>query len=97
MARRAARADDNHCQIVRALRAIGCTVQSLAAVGDGCPDLLVGSRGVNLLLEINDGDKPPSARRLTADQIEWQAKWLGTPVAVVSSVEAAIKEVTWWA
>lgn len=90
--RRAARVDDNHPQIVDALRGIGATVQSLATVGKGCPDLLVGYRGINLLLEIKDGSKPPSARRLTPDEEAWHATWRG-PVAVVESVDEALRAI----
>ena len=39
---RAARVDDNHVAVVEALRKAGAMVQSLAAVGDGVPDLLIG-------------------------------------------------------
>jgi hypothetical protein len=87
--RRAARVDTNHAVIVGALRACGATVQSLAQVGGGCPDILVGYRGRNLLLEIKDGSKPPSARKLTADQVPWHAEWRGA-VRVVDNVDSAI-------
>lgn len=83
-----ARTDENHAPIVNGLRSIGATVQSLAAVGDGCPDLLVGYRGVNVLLEIKDGDKPPSRRRLTPDQDDWHSWWRGQVVTVKSLDEA---------
>lgn len=33
--------------------------------------------------------KPPSARKLTDDQVEWHAGWKGQ-VCVVDSIEAAI-------
>lgn len=36
-------------EIAEALRRAGCTVQSLAALGNGAPDLLVGIDGRNLL------------------------------------------------
>jgi Holliday junction resolvase len=49
--RRAARTDANQDGIVAALRGAGASVQSLAATGKGCPDLLVGWRGANLLME----------------------------------------------
>lgn len=42
--RRAARTDANQTAIVEALRKCGASVQSLAAVGKGVPDLLVGLR-----------------------------------------------------
>ena len=86
--RRAARTDTNQTAIVAYLRANGCTVQSLAATGKGCPDLLVGWRCVNVLLEVKDGDRPPSERRLTPDQKAWHLSWRGQ-VAVVDSPEAA--------
>jgi len=91
--RRAARTDTNHTTIVDALRSMGCTVQSLAAVGKGCPDLLVGYSGKNYLLEIKDGKKPPSKRALTPDQTAWHRAWRGH-VAVVCSVDEAL-DVIW--
>jgi len=87
--RRAARTDENQEQIVKALRAVGASVQSLAAVGHGVPDLLVGYQGKNILIEIKDGNKTPSKRKLTDDQMKWHESWNGGAVAVVDSVDAA--------
>jgi Holliday junction resolvase len=87
--RRAARIDENQEQIVKALRAVGASVQSLAAVGHGVPDLLVGYQGKNILIEIKDGNKTPSKRKLTDDQVKWHESWNGGAVAVVESVDAA--------
>lgn len=87
--RRAARTDANHEQIVKALRAVGATVQSLAAVGQGVPDLLVGYQGKTFLLEIKDGTKTPSQRKLTDDQVKWHETWTGGVIAVVDSVDSA--------
>lgn len=89
--RRAARTDATHTEIVEALRKAGATVHSLAAVGKGMPDLLVGVRGITLLVECKDGSKPPSARRLTPDQQDFMRTWTGGPVAVVDGVEAALR------
>lgn len=86
--RRAARVDANQAAIVAALRAAGCSVQSLAAIGKGCPDILVGSRGLNWVLEIKDGAKRPSARRLTADEQEWHDSWCGTVLIVYTPRDA---------
>lgn len=85
-----AKKDANHSEIVDALRRIGCTVRDLN--DKGLPDLLVGIRGVNILLEIKDGSKPPSARKLTADQEKFFAEWKGQR-AVVNSVDAALEVV----
>ena len=89
--RRAAKVDANHTQVVMALQAAGATVQSLAAVGQGVPDLLVGFQGKTLLMEVKDGQKPPSHRRLTEQQITWHGAWRGGPIAVVDGVEAALR------
>lgn len=88
--RRAAKTDRNQPEIVAALRKVGATVQSLAAVGDGVPDLLVGFRRATYLLEIKDGKKPPSARELTPDQVAWHLSWCGGPCIVVNSVGEAL-------
>ena len=84
MPRTNARKDANHDDIVRFLRDAGATVQTLHQVGKGCPDVLVGWRGANLLLEIKDGSKPPSKRQLTPDEGEWHDRWRGQ-VAIVKS------------
>lgn len=89
--RRAAKVDANQQQIVSALHAIGATVQSLAAVGQGVPDLLVGFQNKTFLLEIKDGQKPPSARKLTDQQVAWHQAWKGAAVQVVDGVDAALK------
>lgn len=87
------RRDANHTAVVDALRQYGVSVLILSDVGDGCPDLLVGFRGVNLLLEVKDGRKPPSARKLTAAEQEFFRDWRGT-VYVVFGVEDAIDVVS---
>ena len=86
---RAAKVDANQSEIVFALRGVGATVQHLHAVGKGCPDLLVGYRNQNILMEVKDGAKPPSGRKLTPDQVEWHGSWRGT-VCVVKSVDEAL-------
>ena len=85
----AARVDANQPAIVAALRNVGATVQPLHMVGKGCPDLLVGYRGVNYLLEVKDGSQPPSRRRLTADELNWHGYW-GGQVAIVENEDEAL-------
>ena len=89
--RRAARTDQNHDEIVQALRKAGATVQSLAAVGAGVPDLLVGFRKQTFLVEVKNGQASPSERKLTPAQVIWHHNWNGGPLAVVGSVEDALK------
>lgn len=90
MPRRAAKIDRNQPAIVAALRKVGASVSPLHGAGDGVPDLLVGWRGENLLMEVKDGEKPPSAQKLTPKQVEWHGKWLGQ-VVVVRSVDEALQ------
>lgn len=86
--RRSARTDANHAAVVKRLRAIGASVEDLSAVGGGCHDLAVGYHGRNIFLEVKDGTKPPSARKLTPDQLDWHARWRGQVTVVESADEA---------
>lgn len=88
--RRAAQVDRNQAEIVAALRAVGCSVVPMHAVGEGCPDLAVGRAGVSYWIEVKDGARPPSERRLTPAQVRWHAEWRGKPPVVVTSVAEAL-------
>jgi len=94
--RRRGRVDENHAAIVDLLREFGCSVISTAGVGDGFPDLVVGFQGVTHLIEIKDGDKSPSRRRLTDDEREWHATWRGEAVYVLESARDAEQLVRQW-
>lgn len=83
--RTAAKVDANQKEIVAALRRIGATVQCLHMVGHGCPDLLVGWHGENILMEVKmtGGD-------MTPDELKWHAAWQGE-VNVVRSIQDALE------
>ena len=85
--RRAAKIDANQTAIVQALRDKDACVQSLATVGKGCPDLLVGYRGRTILMEIKSHEKAI----LTKDQNVWANCWNGGPLWVVYTVEQALE------
>ena len=87
--RRAARVDENQGLIVKALRAYGATVRIITQ-GDGIPDLLVGYRGHTILMEVKDGNKPPSARQLTTAEQIFFDQWTGGKLFIVNSVEEAL-------
>ena len=89
----AKRVDENQARIVAALRQMGASVQDLSAVGRGVPDLLVGYHGNNYLLEIKDGDKPPSKRKLTQHQMKWRDEWRGTAHTIIC-LDDAIEVIT---
>lgn len=92
---RAYRTDKNQKDIVNALRKVGYVVQHLHSVGVGCPDILVGAGGVNILIEIKDGDG-----KLTPDQVTWHAVWKGqvaiarTPDEALEIVKNAVEQKT---
>ena len=67
---------------------MGASVESLAGVGCGCPDLLVGYNGHNYLFEVKDGAKAPSRRRLSPDESTWHARWNGQVMIVINGPDA---------
>lgn len=93
MARFAAKVDANHKAVVQALRDEGgdaVSVFSLADVGRGVPDLLVGIHERTYLCEVKDGDKPVSRRSLTPDQQRFVRQWCGSPVVILLSPGHAV-------
>ena len=84
---RAARTDKNQTEIVQALRQVGASVQSLAKVGDGCPDLLVAYRDRHYVMEVKT-----AKGKVRPQQISWCDEWVGT-VHLVRSVDEALKAI----
>jgi Holliday junction resolvase len=80
---RAARVDRNQREIVAALRKAGASVEHLHAVGKGVPDLLVGYKGRNYLLEVK-GERG----KLTPAQVDWHEGWIGLAHIVRTPQEA---------
>jgi hypothetical protein len=90
--RQAARVDNNHSEIVEVLEKMGCTVQSLAQLGHGVPDLLVFSDRhpqKTFLAEVKDGRMKASKRRLSEDERAWVNEWPGC-VYVITDSESAV-------
>ena len=81
------RVDANQAEIVAALRKVGASVVSIADIGKGCPDILVGFRGVNHLMELKT-----ATGTLTDDEREWRAAWRGSGF-LVRSVEEALRAI----
>lgn len=84
---RAKRVDKNQPEIVDALRTAGASVHLLHDQGRGCPDLLVGIYGRNLLIEVKseDGD-------LNELQKKWHGEWKGQ-VITVRTVQHALEAI----
>lgn len=92
MSRRACRLDENQQDVIDALTAIGCSVQSLSGVGSGCPDILCGTGGAGgflVLMEVKNPAKPAADQALTNAQKKWHREWLG-PAHVVYNASQAI-------
>ena len=88
--RRAARTDRNHREIIEALRAAGAAVTDTSAVGGGFPDLTVSYRRAWYLIEVKDGQKSPSRRKLTGDQQTWHGQQHATVHVVLTAHEALV-------
>ena len=86
--RRDAKTDSNQREIIDALRQIGASVYPLHFAGKGCPDLIVGFRGRNFLLEVKT-----ERGRLNAVQSDFHRLWCGQ-IAVVRSRQEAVETIT---
>ncbi len=81
----AAKRDMNEKRIVEALRGVGATVAHLSS--PGMPDLLVGWRGENFLLEVKT-----TKGTLTPVENAFFDGWCGH-AAIVRSVDEALKAI----
>lgn len=92
---RASRIDENQPEIVAEFRKLGCSVECTHFYADGFPDILVGISGFNVLVEIKNGAKPPSQRKLTQFQGFWHLAWQGqvTIVKDIAEVRELVSQV----
>jgi hypothetical protein len=86
--RYARRIDANQGEIVAFFRKAGAVVDIVSHVAGLGYDLVVSYAGSVVLVEVKDGAKPPSARRLTESEEAAQARH-GSVFAVIESVEQA--------
>ncbi len=91
--KRAGRTDANQTSVVDILRFLGASVAITSGAGNGFPDLLVGWQSETYLLELKDGRKKPSARKLTSDEQWFVDHWRGRPVVVVESEIEALQAI----
>ena len=76
--RRAAKVDSNQNEVVKLLRKIpGVSVAITSQLGNGFVDFVVGYKGKNYMIELKDGDKVASKRKLTADEESFKSMWTG--------------------
>ena len=84
------RVDENQGEIhERLIAEMGCSVESIASVGKGCPDSLVGFQGFNFVFEIKNPKQQPCKRKLRKEQLKWHAGWKGQVDKIETFEEAA--------
>lgn len=71
--RRKAKVDTNQSDMVKALRFVGASVFVASHIGDGFPDLVVGWRGRNFLIEVKT-----ATGKLTDEQKHFASRWQGS-------------------
>jgi hypothetical protein len=97
--RRAAKIDASQTEIVEGLKDAGLTILSTASLGRGAPDVVAGGSlpcphcgarfKQNVMLEIKDGAKFPSQRKLTEAEETFHETWKGQ-VAIVNDLDEAL-------
>lgn len=88
---RAKRRDANHKDIGDHLRKLGWSVLDLADHGDGAPDYAVAKGRWTALIEVKDGSKPPSARKLTPAEQKLKDSWQGAYIVALSPEDAEMQ------
>lgn len=83
--------DANHKEIIDGCRKIpSISVFSTHMVGKGFPDIVIGYKGINYLVEIKDGKKSKSQKKLTNDEIKFHASWCGQ-VNIVENIDDVLR------
>jgi hypothetical protein len=76
--RTAARTDDNQTETVKEFRRLGYSVLIISQLKNCC-DIIIARTGFTCAIEIKDGEKVPSARKLSdGEQIfkdTWKGRW----------------------
>lgn len=90
---RQSRRDANHVELAAYWKAMGGTWQDTHAVANAL-DGIAGAHGIDVRVEIKDGSKVPSARKLTEGEAQTFWAWKGRNPVVWESredVEATMK------
>ena len=83
--RTAARKDDNHNEVVKVFNSLGWAVLDISQLKNCC-DAFVSKSGITVAVEIKDGSKPPSKRKLTEGELKFKNRWKGK-YAIIESVD----------
>ncbi len=79
--------DENHAEVRDELRAVlhDGVVHDMSKAGNGFPDLCIGWRGLNFLIEIK---RKEGGSRLTNRQVAFHQNWQGQVAVCRSAAEA---------
>jgi len=88
---RAAKVDRNQPEIVKTLRKAGATVLITSQLKNAF-DILVGYRGKLMIVEIKDGEKPKSQRKLSDGELKCKESFnrAGVQYYVINSIDEAL-------
>ena len=91
--RRAARTDDNQKEIVALFRKLGWHVLIVSQLKNCC-DIIASKNGRTVAIEIKDGKKKPSDRKLTEGELKFKNEWQGEYALIESEqdVFSLVKE-----
>ena len=96
MSRFARKKDANHNTLTAVFEALGCRVMDTSRLGGGAPDAIVQFGGMTMLIEIKDGSKPPSARKLTPAEEAAHSKMMIRTVTDQDDVLTAVSTLRKW-
>lgn len=82
------RTDGNQTQIFKVFRGMGCTVLNLSNLGHSADALVAITPVRQPLIEIKDGSKPPSQRKLTPAEEKFHREWKGELYIINNEDEA---------
>lgn len=91
VSRFARKVDRNHGPVVDAFELAGCSVLSIASVGNGAPDLVIGCAGRSHLVEVKPDTRVKAVSNQRANQVAWATKWRGGAVHVVRTTSEAFE------
>jgi hypothetical protein len=93
---RARRKDANHNIVADHVQRAGFSFLDTSALGRGFPDGVAGRAGFACLVEIKDGDKCASKRKLTPAEERVRSLWTGPYVIATSPVDAVMQLMALW-
>jgi len=90
--RRAAKVDDNQAATVKLFRKLGWSVLIISQLKNCC-DIIVSKGGRTIAVEIKDGAKPASARKLSEGEVKFRDNWAGEYALVICAEDVLALEI----